>query len=709
MIVRESVELGHSQLSLETGKLAKQANASVTVQFGDTVVMVTVCASKKPREGQDFFPLTVEYVEKTYSAGKIPGGFFKREGRLSSHEILASRLTDRPIRPLFPDGYRNEVQVIATVLSADRENDSTAVVLNGASAALCISNIPFQGPVGAIRVGRLDGQFVANPTFEQQDRCDVNLIVAAGREGITMVEGDAGFVEEDVILDALMFAVEQINPILDAQESLAAKVGKAKTEFQVPTLDPQLKERVRAVGMNLLIDALGIHDKLARYSALDDAKASIKERLIADDPELAEQSKAISECIDELKKEYVRGQILEGKRIGGRGLADVRAIACEVGILPRTHGSSLFTRGETQALATITLGTSQDEQRLDLLHTDTTKSFMLHYNFPPYCVGEVKMLRGPSRREIGHGVLAERGVAASLPDKADFPYTIRIVSEVLESNGSSSMATVCGSSLALMDAGVPVKCAVAGVAMGLIKEKGEFRVLTDILGDEDHLGDMDFKVVGNAAGISALQMDIKCDGVTRAVLKQALDQAKVARLHILGEMEKALSAPRDDISPYAPRIFTLKINPDKIRDVIGPGGKIIRSIVDQTGVQIDIEDDGTVKIASTDQASADKAIKLIRDLTEEPEVGNVYNGFVVRVVDFGAFIRILPNTEGLCHISELSDRRVRQVTDVLSEGDEVMVKVLAIDRQGKIRLSRKAVLADMRGSDAEGEGAEQDA
>lgn len=707
MHLKESLSLGHDTLTVETGRLAKQAAGSVTVQFGDTVILVTVCASTKPREGIDFFPLVVDYIEKTYAAGKIPGGFFKREGRLSSHEVLVARLTDRPIRPLFPEEFRCETQVMVTVLSADKVNDPSAIVLNGASAALMLSDIPFNGPVASVRVCQVDGEFAVNPTFEEIERADLNLIVAASRDGVIMVEGESAFVAEETVIDALMFAQEQIQPLLDLQDRLREKVGRPKRALVPLEEDEALRAKIFELATGPVKAAVAIHDKLERYSALSAAKEALMERLGADDDKVAEKKGLVARYYDQVKRDYVRGEIVKGRRIGGRDLKTVRDIICDIQVLPRTHGSALFTRGETQVLATITLGTSSDEQRLDLLHADTTKSFMLHYNFPPFCVGEVKMLRGASRREIGHGTLAERGVSRVLPTAEDFPYTIRIVSEVLESNGSSSMATVCAASLALMQAGVPTSGHVAGVAMGLIKENDDIRVLTDILGDEDHLGDMDFKVVGNRDGISALQMDIKCDGITRDVLQTALNQAKVARLHILNKMDETISTAAEDVSPYAPRIYLMHINPDRIRDVIGPGGKMIRSIIERTGVQIDIEDSGQVMVASADQASADAAMKIIRDLTAEVEVGRIYDGEVVKVVDFGAFVRILPNTDGLCHISELENHRVRRVEDVVREGDEIQVKVLDVDRQGKIRLSRKAAMAERNPSDGgDGEHAE---
>ena len=686
------------RLSLETGRVARQAGGSVLAQFGETVVLVTATASRSAREGIDFFPLTCDYVEKTFAAGKIPGGFFKREGRQGEKEVLTSRLIDRPTRPLFPKGFRCETQVIATVLSHDRENDPDMLAIVGASTALTLSDIPWHGPVAAVRVGRLGGRLVINPTTSQLEESTLNLIVAAGRDAIVMVEGGAQVIPENELLEALFAAHDAVQPLLDLQEELHGAVGKPKREVETPVRDTALEAAVQDFALPRLRAALGNSVKQERYAALDQAHDEAAASVGGDD---SGRRKAVGDLVDKLKKQVVREAIIrEGRRLDGRGLADVRPISCEVDVLPRAHGSALFTRGETQALVATTLGTSSDEQRIDALVGEHYKKFMLHYNFPPFSTGEVKFLRGPGRREIGHGALAERALTPVLPAEGDFPYTIRIVSEVLESNGSSSMATVCGGSLSLMQAGVPVKAAVAGVAMGLIKEGDEVRVLSDILGDEDHLGDMDFKVAGTRDGVTAVQMDIKIGGVTRAVMQQALEQARAARLHILDRMDAALASPRADLSSHAPRIVTLRIKVDRIRDLIGPGGKTIRSIVEETGCKIDVEDDGTVLVASSDGTSMQRAIDRIRGLTAEAEVGKIYRGTVRRVVDFGAFVEIMPGTDGLVHISQLANERVRQVTDVVKEGDVIDVKVLEVDKSGKIRLSRKEALRETEGTGA---------
>jgi polyribonucleotide nucleotidyltransferase len=687
MVKKVEVELGGRTLTLETGRIAKQADGAILVSYSDTVVLVTAVSDHSPREGADFFPLTVEYQEKAFAAGKIPGGFFRREGRPGADEILTCRVIDRPLRPLFPSGYRNETQIIATVMSADRAGNPDVLSLCGASAALTISDIPFDGPIAGLRVGRVGGRFVVNPTVDEQEECEIDLLVAARRDAIVMVEGGAKMVPEDEILEALFFAHEAIQPILDAQEELRSAVGRPKRPFVTPKLDESLLARVREMATPGLLKAYTNRDKLERYAALDAFKADFKSKL---PPELAERGGEVSEALDKVKKEIVRGDIVhKGKRLDGRGLHDVRQISVDVGFLPRTHGSALFTRGETQAVVVTTLGTAADEQRIDALHGDVYKRFMLHYNFPPYSVGEAKMLRTPGRREIGHGALAERAIKPVLPSAEAFPYTIRIVSEVTESNGSSSMASVCGGALSLMDAGVPIQAPVAGVAMGLIREGDKFTVLSDILGDEDHLGDMDFKVAGTAEGITAVQMDIKIEGLSRDVMRDALYRARDSRLHVLKEMGKALPASRAEIAKHAPRIETIKIDPDKIRDVIGPGGKVIRSIVADTGCKIDVSDDGTVKIASADGAMMQKAIDIVRGLTASPEVGRIYDGKVRKIVEFGAFVEILPGTDGLLHISQIAEERVRSVSDVLKEGDQIPVKVLEVDRQGKIRLSLK--------------------
>jgi polyribonucleotide nucleotidyltransferase len=677
-------------LVIETGRMAKQASGAAVVSYGETVVLVTVVASREPREGADFFPLTVDYQERTFAAGKIPGGFFKREGRPSEREILTSRLVDRALRPLFPDGFFCETQVVASVLSVDRENDADTVALIGASAALHVSEIPFRGPIAGVRVGRIRGAFVVNPLQSQFELSDINLFVAAGRDAIVMVEGGAKVVPEDNMLEALFLAQEAIKPVLEAQDEIVRVAGKLKREFVVIPQDTALLERVRGLGAEKLYAALSTPTKHERAAAVSAAKQEIKTALAE---EYAGREKEIGAMVEEVESQTLRAMVVnENKRVDGRGLTDIRPITCEVGLLPRTHGSALFTRGETQALVVATLGTGSDEQKVDALIGEQYKRFMLHYNFPPYSVGEVRALRGPGRREIGHGALAERAVAAVAPEEQGFPYTIRVVSEILESNGSSSMATVCGGTLSLMDAGVPIKAPVAGIAMGLIKEGEEIRILSDILGDEDHLGDMDFKVAGTAEGVTALQMDIKIFGVTREIMRQALYQAREGRLHILEQMAKVLPEPRSQVSEYAPRITTLKVKQDKIRDLIGPGGKMIRSIIEETGVKIDVEDDGTVYVASADGDSMSKALAKINRVTAEAEIGKIYKGTVRKIVDFGAFVEILPGTDGLVHISQIGPGRIRRVSDVLKEGDEIMVKVLEIDRQGKIRLSQREVL-----------------
>jgi len=684
-------ELAGRPFSIEVGRLAKQAGGSALVRYGDTVVLVTATAQATARENVDFLPLTVDYQEKTFAAGKIPGGFFKREGKPSEKEVLTSRLIDRPCRPLFPEGWHAETQIVATVLSAEKDCDPDMVALCGASAALTVSDIPFAGPIAGIRVGRVDGKFVFNPTAEQLEKTDINLIVAGSRDAIVMVEGGAKIVPDEIMLEALFAAHEALQPILDLQLELQKAIGKPKRPEPVLPEPGKLEARVKEVAGPLCKAALATTAKLERYAKFDEAKAATKKALAEEFPE---QEKAISEAFGNLKYDAVRTMIVKDKkRLDGRGLADVRPIWIDLGLLPRAHGSAVFTRGETQALVTTTLGTSADKQRIDALLGEANKTFMLHYNFPPFSVGEVKFLRGPSRRDIGHGALAERALTPVLPGD-DFPYVIRIVSEILESNGSSSMATVCGGALSLLDAGVRIKAPVAGIAMGLIKEGDKFAILSDILGDEDHLGDMDFKVAGTTEGVTALQMDIKIQGLTREVMKAALEQAKAGRLHILGEMAKAIKAPRETMSDYAPRITTIKINKDKIRDVIGPGGKVIRALVEETGCTIDIEDDGTVSVASTDATSMKKAIDRIMGITAEAEVGRIYDGKVRKIVDFGAFVEIMPGTDGLLHISQISKERIRAVTDVLKEGDKVRVKVLEVDRSGKIRLSRREAMAD---------------
>jgi polyribonucleotide nucleotidyltransferase len=691
MFVREGVGFGDRELTIETGRMAKQADGSVVIRYGDSMVLVTAVASSGVRPGIDFMPLTCDYLEKTSAAGKIPGGYFKREGRLTEQEVLTSRLIDRPCRPLFPKGWRFDTQVIATVLSADRDNPTDVLAMTGGSMALHLSDIPWAGPFAAVRVGRINGQYQVNPTFKQREESELDLVVAASRDAIVMVEGGAAEVPEDVLIDALMFAHKAAQPLIDLQEKLRAAVGKPKREFVPPAKDPLIVERVAATAGPKIQAAMAIRDKQERYAALDTVGGEILEALKAEFPD---RDPELKEAYDSAKKKHLRELVLNtGRRIDGRATTDIRTITCEVGVLPRTHGSSLFTRGETQALVTSTLGTKQDAQHIEGLTAEIEKRFMLHYNFPPFSTGEVKPLRGASRRETGHGHLAERALTRVLPSEADFPYTIRVVSEILESNGSSSMASVCGGALSLMDAGVPITTPVAGIAMGLIKEGDRLAVLSDILGDEDHLGDMDFKVCGTKKGISAVQMDIKIQGLTRQVLEQALNQARDGRMHILGKMAESLAAPREELNKFAPRIFTIRVKPDQIREIIGPGGKTIRGITAQTGVSIDVEDDGTVHIASPDGIMAQKAIDIIKGLTTEPEVGEFYMGVVRRIAEFGAFVEILPGTDGLVHISELDEKRVRAVEDICKEGDEMMVKVIGIDRaSGKIRLSRREAL-----------------
>jgi polyribonucleotide nucleotidyltransferase len=698
MYKKIEMEFYGRSLSIETGRMAKQAGGAAVISYGETVVLVTAVASTSVREGIDFFPLTVDYQERTFAAGKIPGGFFKREGRPSEREILTSRLVDRALRPLFPEGFFCETQVVASVLSVDRENDADTVALIGASAALQVSDIPFRGPIAGVRIGRLQGALTVNPLQSQFAASDINLFVAVGRDAIVMVEGGGRVVPEEEMLEALFLAQEAARPVLDAQEEIARVVGKPKRSLVVVPPDTTLIGRVHDLAADKLRAAFAIAAKHERGAAVAAAKQEVRTALAE---EYAGREKEVGAVFEELESKTLRVLVVrENRRVDGRGLTDVRPISCEVNVLPRTHGSALFTRGETQALVVATLGTASDEQKVDALIGEQYKKFMLHYNFPPFSVGEVRPLRGPGRREIGHGALAERALQAVLPGESDFPYTVRIVSEILESNGSSSMATVCGGALSLMDAGVPIKAPVAGIAMGLIKEGEEIRILSDILGDEDHLGDMDFKVAGTAEGITALQMDIKISGVTREIMQQALYQAREGRLHILTQMAQALAAPRPEVAGHAPRIVTLKVKPDKIREIIGPGGKMIRSIIEETGVKIDVEDDGTVYVSSQDGDSMARAVERINRITAEAEVGRVYKGTVRKVVDFGAFVEILPGTDGLLHISQIGAGRVRRVADVLREGDEIMVKVLEIDRQGKIRLSQREVQQD--GQSAQG-------
>ena len=691
-----STTIGGRTITLETGRLAKQADGAVLVTSGNNMVLVTVVSSKK-ESTLDFFPLTVEYQEKFYATGKIPGGYFKREGRPTNQATLTARLIDRPIRPCFPEGYRYETQVVATTLSYDGTFPVEILASIGASAAIHISDIPFNGPTCAIQVGRVGGQFVLNPTGQQLETSDMDIVIAGTRNGILMVEGESQFITEADALAALKFGHESMMPIMDAIDELRKKTGaKAKRAFTPPAMDADFEKTVTAFLEPKINAALRIREKMARYAAADEAKKAAKAQFvdtITDDKLQAQRAKELGAIVENLKYKAARFMILDDKiRIDGRDVKTVRPIACEAAILPRAHGSALFTRGETQVLGTVTLGTGDDEQMIDALGGTVKKKFLLHYNFPPFSVGETGRMGGQSRREIGHGNLAERALKAILPDQEKFPYTIRIVSEVLESNGSSSMGTVCSGLMALLDAGVPVKGNVAGIAMGLIKEGDRVAVLTDILGDEDHLGDMDFKVAGTREGITSLQMDIKIDSISFAVMEQALIQAKDGRLHILGEMEKTISRPRVEISPYAPRIESIKIKPEKVREVIGAGGKVIKAIVEETGVKIDIEDDGTIHIASSDPEKTKRAIEIINGICAEAEVGRVYNGRVVKIMDFGAFVEVMPNTQGLLHISEIANERIRQVTDVLKEGDLIDVKVLDIDRAGRIKLSRKAIL-----------------
>ncbi len=683
-------------LCIDLGKVAGQADGAALVGFGETVVLATAVASKDVREDIDFFPLTVDYQEKTFAAGRIPGGFFKREGRPSEKEILNCRLIDRAIRPLFAGGLKAETQVIITVLSADGENDTDAVSMLAASVALVISDIPFQGPLAGIRVGRINGEWVMNPLVSEIARCDVNIFLSGTRDGIVMVEGGASMVPEEDVLDALFQGHQAVQPLIDLQQKLQEQLGKPKRVPPPEQKDEALTAWVKNLAEEKVKQAVCIADKKQRNAGIDEVGNEV---MTTGSEEFPGREKELKGAFRDLEKFQLRDLVLQQrKRIDGRDLKDVRPITCEVGLLPRTHGSAIFTRGETQALVVATLGTAQDAQRVDALTGEQFKKFMLHYNFPPFSTGEVKFLRSPGRREIGHGALAERALAAVLPAADDFPYTLRVVSEILASNGSSSMASVCGGSLSLMDAGVPIKAPVAGIAMGLIMDGDKVRVLTDILGDEDHLGDMDFKVAGTRDGITALQMDIKISGVTREIMTEALYQAREGRLHILEIMDGTLAKNREDVSQHAPRITTIKVRPEKIRDIIGPGGKVIRGIVEATGTKIDVQDDGTVTVAAVDEAGSRQALDMIEGIVAEVEIGRIYKGTVRRVMDFGAFVEILPGTDGLVHISQIADDHVRHVRDVLNEGDELMVKVLDVDRQGKIRLSRKEALKEEQAS-----------
>jgi len=688
-----SAEVGNRILTIETGHIARQASGAVWVRYGDTVVLAAAVRDEKIREGVDFVPLMVDYQEMSYAAGKIPGGFFRREiGRPSEKEVLTSRLIDRPIRPLFPKGYNYDTQIIATVLSVDQEHEPDVLAITGASAALHISDIPFGGPIGAVRIGRIDGNFIVNPSMEELCKSDINLVVAGTREAIVMVEGGAVFVPEDDLLEALDIAHKAIQPIIDLQEELRQKVGRPKQTFAVHEKPQELVEAVKALALESIREVMTTPEKMLRKEKKKALHEQVVSSLIEKYPDA---QKEIEEILEDLEREVVRKMMIEeGQRIDGRGMSDIRPIEIAVGVLPRTHGSAIFRRGETQVLAVTTLGSSSDEQKIEALTGETFKSFMLHYNFPPFCVGEVKPLRGPSRREIGHGALAERAVQPILPDSETFPYTIRVVSEVLESNGSSSMATVCGATLSLMDAGVPVKDMVAGIAMGLVKEGDKVAILTDIIGDEDHLGDMDFKVTGSDKGVTALQMDIKISGITREIMRKALDEARKARLAILEKMRSVISAPRPELSPYAPRVVVTQISPEKIRDLIGPGGKVIKQIIAETGTKIDIEEDGRVVIMGPSKESCYKALDKVKLVTLEPEVGQIYTAKITRITDFGAFAEIRPNLEGLIHISQLDTKRVKKVSDVVKEGDEVLVKVIEIDKDGRFKLSRKAILEE---------------
>jgi len=684
-------DVGGKPLTIQTGKVAKQATGSVVVQHGETIVLVTVVGSRDERMA-DFLPLTVEYMEKIYAAGRIPGNYFRREiGRPSEKETLTARLIDRPIRPLFPTGYRYETQVIATVLSMDKENDPDVLAMVGASAALEISDIPFAGPIAAVRVCRINGEFVANPPISQWDQADISIVVAGSKTGVVMVEGGADIVNEADLLDAIYFGHDALLPLIAIQEKLKAACGKPKREFALPQVDEELAAALGETVQAPLMEALVVQDKMERYAAIRQVKADMVEKFADEEND---RTAEIKEICGAWQKKLSRQLVLEEKRrMDGRKFDEVRPITCEVGILPRPHGSALFTRGETQVMGVLTLGSAYDEQRVETLGGEESRPFMLHYNFPPYSVGETRRLGGPSRRDIGHGGLSTRAIERVLPDKADFDYTIRLVSEVFESNGSSSMGTVCSGILALMDGGVPIKAPVAGIAMGLVKEGAQVAVLTDILGDEDHTGDMDFKVAGTAEGVTALQMDIKIHELSKGIMETALEQARVGRLHILDKMNEAITAPREEISAYAPTIISMEIHPDKIRDIIGPGGKVIRAIQSETNTRIEIDDAGIVKIAATSKEESDAAKARVKEITADPEVGAVYEGTVVKVMDFGAFVQIMPGTDGLVHISQLANHRVRKVSDEVKEGDKIKVKVLEISRDGKIRLSRKALLS----------------
>lgn len=687
------MEINGQTLFLETGRIAKQASGSAVVTMGETVVLVTAVSTDEVREGIDFLPLTVEYQEMSYAGGRIPGNFFRRDmGRPGENATLTSRLIDRPLRPLFPDNYHYETQVIASVLSTDKENEADVLAILGASAALEFSDIPFKGPIAGVRVGRLDGRFIANPTVSQQKECDINIVVAGSRTAVVMVEGGGLFVSESDIIDAIFFGHDAIQPMLDLQDQIRREVGKQKRVVPDVPVDENLCQRVAQIARPMLQEVITIGDKLLRQKKRQDTQASVLTSLTVEDETVRSE---VNEELHGLEKRMVREMVLgEGRRIDGRSFTEVRPIECMVGVLPRVHGSSLFTRGETQAMVLTTLGTEFDEQKIESIYGDSSRSFILHYNFPPYCVGEAKRLGGPGRREIGHGALARRALLPVMPSKEEFSYCTRVVSEIMESNGSSSMATVCGASLSLMDAGVPIKDPVAGVAMGLISDKERVVVLTDIIGDEDHYGDMDFKVTGTRDGITALQMDIKMEGINQDIMRKALDQAKEARLSILDIMNSAIPRPRTQVSQYAPVVVRMEIKPEKIRSLIGPGGKMIKQITSESGARVEVDDEGLVVIAAAEQKNADLAVKMINDIVQEAEIGKLYMGTVRKIMDFGAFVEILPGTDGLIHISQLDRGRVEKVTDVLKEGDEVLVKVLDVDERGKIRLSRKAALGE---------------
>lgn len=693
MISRTECEIGGVRVSFESGLMARQADGAAVVRQGDTLVLVTAVAQDSKRD-VDFFPLTVDYIEKTFAAGKIPGGFFKREGRPTEKEVITSRLIDRPIRPLFPEGYRREVQIIATVLSADGENDPDVVALNGASAALMLSGIPFQGPVGAVRVGRVDGRFCLNPSVGQLKASDLNLVVVGRPGGLLMLEGQAHGLPEEVILEAISLGSRSLEPLFEAIQGLTAAAGKPKAIVPAPEKDLELERRVSALFLPLLDQALLVRGKKERYAEVAAAMQKVAETFESESAELVKSAAAVCEALYE--KRVRRFWVEQGKRLDGRTARDVRELSSQVGLLPRTHGSALFCRGETQALVVTTLGTSSDEQRMELLEGEVYKRFMVHYNFPPFSVGEVRPLRSPGRREIGHGLLAERALATVIPGQDAFPYTIRVVSDILSSNGSSSMATVCGGTLSLMDAGVPIKTPVAGIAMGLVQEPDGQMILTDIAGEEDHFGDMDLKVARDEEGIRAIQMDLKVTGISEQTLRDALEDARRACLHVLDHMLQTIPHPRSEISVFAPRILSMQIKQEKIRDVIGAGGKTVREIIEKTGVKIDIEDSGRIVIASPNLEKAQEACQLIEMITQEAEVGKIYRGTVKKITNFGAFVEIFPGTEGLVHISQLSNERIRAVSDVLSEGDEILVKIIEVDSQGRIKLSRKDAMEEDR-------------